>query len=262
MKNNKYYPKNLTQAIFLLFAYIMLVSLMFVLILVTGLRDELDQSLTDLIIVALSTIIIIVILHYRNSAYRSIFTDFKLIKFRLMIISTLVILIFQYGMLSWSSYFILRTGRVDSVFTAHSVYFILGTVIVGPIIEEIMFRGIVLKGLLISYNVKKAIISSALLFGIIHINIAHFDVIKLIGPILLGLFVGWIYSKTSNLLLCILIHSFSNILGLTAPHVYNYIQNHIVALNSSNIFLISSIILLCSSILIVYLVKYLKVFLG
>lgn len=75
-----------------------------------------------------------------------------------------------------------------------------------PIIEEILFRGIIQKGM-INNGVKprNAIIISALVFGFIHFNPWQF-----IGAFLLGLVLGVVYFKTKSLLMPILLHFFNN----------------------------------------------------
>ena len=50
---------------------------------------------------------------------------------------------------------------------------ILAIAIVGPVLEELLFRGAITKALLQQYNPTKAILISALLFGAFHINPAQ-----------------------------------------------------------------------------------------
>jgi len=77
--------------------------------------------------------------------------------------------------------------------------------LLGPILEELLFRGAITKKLLEKYSPKKAIILSALIFGIIHIN-----PIQVISATLIGLLLAWIYYKTASLIPCILIHVINN----------------------------------------------------
>ena len=77
-----------------------------------------------------------------------------------------------------------------------------------PILEEILFRGIILDGFLKNYSPTKAIIWSAIIFGLIHMNPYQF-----IGATLVGILMGWIYWRTKSLWLCILIHFINNSLG-------------------------------------------------
>lgn len=82
---------------------------------------------------------------------------------------------------------------------------IVSVVIVAPIIEEILYRGIILKGFLNRYSVKKSIIISALIFAVAHGNPWQF-----IGAFAAGIVLGWIFYKTRSLINCILLHMFFN----------------------------------------------------
>lgn len=77
-----------------------------------------------------------------------------------------------------------------------------------PLLEEILFRGIILDGFLKNYSPTKAIIWSAVIFGLIHMNPYQF-----IAATLIGILMGWIYWRTKSLWLCILIHFVNNSLG-------------------------------------------------
>lgn len=104
--------------------------------------------------------------------------------------------------------------------------FIVYVCIVGPVMEELVFRGVILGGLLKKYSVKKSIIVSALLFGIIHLNGIQF----IIG-FLLGSLVGYIYVKTKSIYLCMYSHMLFNSIAFVLayiPHMYK-IQNLIAA---------------------------------
>lgn len=80
-------------------------------------------------------------------------------------------------------------------------------VIFAPLFEEIVFRGIIQKGLINKgWRPRYAILISALAFGLIHGNPWQF-----IGAILLGSVLGLVYYKTKSLLLPILLHAFNNL---------------------------------------------------
>lgn len=87
-------------------------------------------------------------------------------------------------------------------------------VIIAPIFEEIVFRGIILKGLLnrgVSPTVSIWI--SALLFGFIHGNPWQF-----VGATMLGFALGLIYHQTKTLFIPILLHALNN--GLAFALIY------------------------------------------
>lgn len=82
------------------------------------------------------------------------------------------------------------------------------TIVVAPIAEEVLLRGIILKGLLSRYSAPTSILISSLLFGAIHGNLYQF-----VLALIVGVFLGWMFVKTRSLLLCILAHAFFNSLG-------------------------------------------------
>ena len=82
----------------------------------------------------------------------------------------------------------------------------LALVIAAPVLEELIFRGIILDGLLKIYSPAKAIVISSLLFGLIHLNPWQF-----IGGAVAGGFIGWVYFHTRSVLAAILIHAVFNL---------------------------------------------------
>ncbi len=80
--------------------------------------------------------------------------------------------------------------------------------IVAPIVEEIVFRGIMLRGLLSSYSTAQAIFFSSILFSLYHFNID-----QLFHTFLFGIFFGWLYTKTYSLWPSIIAHMLFNIIA-------------------------------------------------
>jgi len=78
-------------------------------------------------------------------------------------------------------------------------------VIAAPIFEELIFRGIILDGLLKRYSIFTSILASSLLFGIVHLNPWQF-----VSAMIIGFLAGWVYYKTKNLALPIIIHFVNN----------------------------------------------------
>ncbi len=79
--------------------------------------------------------------------------------------------------------------------------------LIAPFTEEFFFRGIILKGFLENYKVSTALIVSSFLFAFFHLNPWQF-----FGAFFGGLVLGWIYYRTGNLLLSLLLHGFFNTL--------------------------------------------------
>jgi membrane protease YdiL (CAAX protease family) len=85
-------------------------------------------------------------------------------------------------------------------------------VVVGPIVEEVGFRGIILRRLLRRLPPWLAAAGTSLLFGA-----AHFD---LVGSTLLGLALVALYVQTRSLWVCISAHALSNLLALFAAVLF------------------------------------------
>jgi membrane protease YdiL (CAAX protease family) len=94
----------------------------------------------------------------------------------------------------------------------------IAIVIVAPVMEEILFRGIILDGFLKRYTPAKSIIVSSLLFGAVHLNPWQF-----VTGVILGSLAGWVYYRTGSLTLTILIHLSNNLFAfLTMMLTTNY----------------------------------------
>lgn len=91
--------------------------------------------------------------------------------------------------------------------------------IAAPILEELIFRGIILDGLLKNYSAKKAIFWSSFLFALVHMNPWQF-----ISAMVIGLFSAWVYYRTSNLLLCIIIHFANNGIAFGAMEIWDNVD--------------------------------------
>lgn len=82
----------------------------------------------------------------------------------------------------------------------------LGICIVGPIMEEIIMRRVILKEMeAATKSMWWGIIISSALFAIIHIN-----PIQVVFAMPAGIFLGWLYCKTGSLLVPICIHILNN----------------------------------------------------
>ncbi len=96
-----------------------------------------------------------------------------------------------------------------TAFAQHKgVFIFLSMVVLAPLCEEIIFRGIILDGLLKKYSPVIAIIVSSVLFGAVHLNPWQF-----VTGLVLGIFMGWVYYRTKNLTMAILMHAVANFTG-------------------------------------------------
>lgn len=89
------------------------------------------------------------------------------------------------------------------------IILILTTVIIGPIAEELTFRGLVQRRARVWLKPGTAIVVSSLIFGL-----AHMNMIQLIYAFGIGLLLGYLYEKSGNLIAPILAHMAANVVTI------------------------------------------------
>lgn len=95
----------------------------------------------------------------------------------------------------------------DFSFPKQSQYLILFLIYVcflGPILEEIIFRGFILKSMQ-RYGNLTAIIASSILFSMFHLNLVQF-----VNPVLMGIVLAFIAIKSKSIIPSMIAHIFNN----------------------------------------------------
>jgi membrane protease YdiL (CAAX protease family) len=98
------------------------------------------------------------------------------------------------------------------------VLIVTAVVVVGPICEEFILRGVVLRGLLRRMTPNRAILLSAFLFSLMHLNPW-----QAIATFVIGLLLGWAYVRTRSLGLCIVAHVANNALAVGSTLVADWV---------------------------------------
>ena len=93
---------------------------------------------------------------------------------------------------------------------------ILTVVVLAPILEEIICRGIICEGLIKNISPRVGILLSAFIFALMHLNPW-----QALPAFCVGCFLGWIYWKTRSLLPCIFIHFVNNATSVYMYHLYS-----------------------------------------
>lgn len=106
---------------------------------------------------------------------------------------------------------------VQSIPTPSSLpEFLLSTLIIAVlpgVCEELMHRGLLLK----AYERRgsyKAIVFSAIFFGLF-----HFDLTNLLGPVFLGLIIGYYVVRTNSIFAGMLAHFMNNVIAITVHYL-------------------------------------------
>ena len=88
-------------------------------------------------------------------------------------------------------------------------------VFIGPICEEIIFRGYLLGRLSYKYGVKMGIVTSSIVFGMLHLQ-------NVFGAAMFGVIMCIIFIKTNSLKFPVFIHIISNLLISVRDIYYRY----------------------------------------
>lgn len=121
------------------------------------------------------------------------------------------VLLSKFGLPDTSPDFSLNGSVLFNTFTFISV------VILAPIFEELIFRGMILNTLT-KYNKMFAIIVTSLLFGLLHLNIT-----QAIPAFFMSLVLCYMYVQTDSILVTILAHAGNNLLALMPVYSDNFV---------------------------------------
>lgn len=167
-------------------------------------------------------------------------TNTKINYFYLIILG--VILSLMYNVFAYYLNFALKTSLFDN--NSNVAVTLLSTGILGPIIEELIFRGIIYNELKSKYSNMKSILITTIFFAIIHINI-----IQILYALIIGFILIFVYEKYNNIKAPIILHMASNI--TTTLFLPLLIKNNLI---------INYGIFIFSLILLIMLKKYTKLF--
>lgn len=123
--------------------------------------------------------------------------------------------------------------------------------VIAPVVEELIFRGLILQGLRRNYNAFVSVFMSALLFALFHLNPWQFP-----ATFILGMLLGWIVLRTHSLLLSILGHSINNLLVLLSITYWKQISTFGIYLMDKKDFLFTSWLVVFFSLVLIYFFSF------
>ena len=125
------------------------------------------------------------------------------------------------------------------------------------IFEELIFRGIFLKGYLMKYKAKNAILLSALFFGLIHFDLNMPT--QFIGAIIVGFITSYFYYYSRSIGMAILLHLTFNMSVYILTYIHstygNNKVNNLSAVYGNYSLYIIAVSFLIMSYIIYYIVK-------
>jgi uncharacterized protein len=123
--------------------------------------------------------------------------------------------------------------------------------VIAPVVEELIFRGLILQGLRRNYNAFISVFMSALLFALFHLNPWQFP-----ATFILGLLLGWIVLRTHSIILSILGHSINNLLVLLSITYWKQISTFGIYLMDKKDFMYTSWLVVLFSLVLIYLLSF------
>jgi membrane protease YdiL (CAAX protease family) len=120
----------------------------------------------------------------------------------------------------------INQSAVEWAIEQNKILYALTACILGPVVEEVIYRGIIFNALAGEKNNTKrnviAVILTALIFAIMHVTFVGFtfyDLLANLPVFMIGLTVTLLYLKTGNILCPILVHMVINTISVIAQSV-------------------------------------------
>jgi membrane protease YdiL (CAAX protease family) len=100
------------------------------------------------------------------------------------------------------------TDALDEVGQGNLVLALVGLVVLPPLVEETVFRGVLLERFAVKWSLATGIVVSAIAFGLLHVDP--------IGAGMFGVVTALLYLRTGSLWPGILVHAVNNLVALTS----------------------------------------------
>lgn len=188
-------------------------------------------DLSGLISVAGNGILFSLLLSYKKLSYRNLFHPARHSVASTLGVLTLPIVLLAPGL-------VIAAGTLNSIVVkflpmspddeallaemmSNDALAILFGCIAAPFLEEMLFRGIILRSFLRQYSKTASILGSATLFAIAHLN-----VYQLVTAFAVGIVAGWLYERTRSLWPCILLHASYNAFVAYSYQLFAQLSGH------------------------------------
>ena len=179
----------------------------------------------------LSALVMLIFLHF-TGFYRLRWGLVRSIAPRPLLLSTLLVFTSMFALNIFVQWFPLENNLTDLfVGLSRNPLGIISLAFLGPLLEEVLFRGAI-QGLLMRFFGRPwpAIIVAALVFGVFHMN-----PVQIVYATLLGIVFGWIYYRTGSLMSVIVGHVLNNSLAVATTVAFSSAEEQAVANSSAGI---------------------------
>jgi len=184
-----------------------------------GITSAQRWVLTELLV---NGVVFATVMQYRGLTYRALFhpagnsmraTAATVVPWVLLLVPALVITISMLVTLVTQAFPLSdRNREMFETMASNDFATLLMACVVAPVVEEMLFRGVILRGFLQRYDRNVAIWASSVLFGLAHLNIYQF-----VAALFMGAVCGWLYARARSLVPCIALHmAYNSALNLLA----------------------------------------------
>ena len=204
------------QALLLIALLVVIEIAVYLVVFETNLFAGIDlDSVGGFVTVVGNGILFIGLMSYKRIGYRALFHPAKHSVAATMVLVTAPILLLVPGiavvsgwldsLVQWAFPMSDEDVALFDAMLGPGVLSILFACVAAPVLEEMLFRGVMLRAFLRQYTRRFSILWSAVLFGIAHLN-----VYQLATAFVAGLVAGWLYERCRSLWPCILLHAAYN----------------------------------------------------
>jgi uncharacterized protein len=105
----------------------------------------------------------------------------------------------------------MREAYISSRGSGSLVLFVLAVVVVGPVAEEVAFRGFLFRGLTASFlGVGGTLVVTSIAWALMHVQYDWFTIAQIF---LIGILLGWLRWASGSLVLTIVLHMLANLVA-------------------------------------------------
>ena len=177
-----------------------------------------------------------------------IFEVFSPDTLKTVLIVVILNMFFSYGMLYFSD-FILKADPSFNLFNSFLTGSLIATILISPISEELIFRGVFLNRLQLAVPTIFAVLISSLLFAALH----SFG--SIFSAFVFGICIAILYLKTENIFVAMFTHFLNN---LFAEIIVALDSDKILFTNHSVVSAMSVLAIVSFAIILIFVVRELK----
>lgn len=164
-----------------------------------------------------AVVILFMVFYGRSRGQSDVLLKFKVRSTTFPLILWGVVLIFATSIVIEPLLAIFPSGMLEQAYRSmgRGGWTILQLVVLAPLLEEVLFRGLIQGALVKRYRTWVSIIAAAFLFGIVHIIPQ-----QVLNAFVIGIILGYIYYRTESLAAVMIIHALNNAVSYVLMEIF------------------------------------------